>query len=219
MCTPGVEYPRTDAPSSNGFAGGLPKGHRDPMKEPPKWWEEVVKNPGKKDIVFVCQGTVARNLSDLTFSTMEALKDRENTLVVVALGLKGATFPKGTHVPSNVRVADLIPFDECLPHCAVFVTNGGYGAVQHGISNRIPLVVAGAGEDKPEVCVRAEWAGVAVNLRTDQPTKEAPREAIDEVISNSKYKKATQKLEAEMATFDPMTVVAKTIDEFAAGKS
>jgi protein-arginine kinase len=47
------------------------------MKEPPKWWEEVVKNPGKKDIVFVCQGTVARNLADLTFPTMEALKDRE----------------------------------------------------------------------------------------------------------------------------------------------
>jgi hypothetical protein len=77
MCTPGVEYTRTDAPSSNGFAGGLPKGHRDPMKEPPKWWEEVVKNPGKKDIVFVCQGNVARNLSDLTFPTMKALKDRE----------------------------------------------------------------------------------------------------------------------------------------------
>jgi hypothetical protein len=36
MCTPGVEYPRTDTPSSIGFAGGLPKGHRDPMKEPPK---------------------------------------------------------------------------------------------------------------------------------------------------------------------------------------
>jgi UDP:flavonoid glycosyltransferase YjiC (YdhE family) len=99
------------------------------------------------------------------------------------------------------------------------VINGGYGALQNGISNGIPLVVASAGEDKPEVCARAEWAGVAVNLRTGQPIKEAPREAIDEVISNSKYKKATQKLEAEMATFDPMTVVAKTIDEFAAGKS
>jgi UDP:flavonoid glycosyltransferase YjiC (YdhE family) len=219
MCTPGVEYPRKDAPSSIGFAGGSPKGHRDPMKEPPKWWDEVVKNPGEKDIVFVCRGTIARNLSDLTFPAMEALKDRENTLVLVALGLKGATFPEGIHVPANVRVADFIPFDECLPHCAVFVTNGGYGALQHGISNGIPLVVAGAGEDKPEVCARAEWAGVAVNLRTGQPTKEALRKAIDEVISNSKYKKATQKLEAEMATFDPMTVITKTIDELAAGKS
>jgi UDP:flavonoid glycosyltransferase YjiC (YdhE family) len=136
----------------------------------------------------------------------------------VALGLKGATFPKGTHVPSNVRVADFIPFDECLPHCAVFATNGGYGALQHGISNGIPLVVAGTGEDRPEVCARAEWAGVAVNLRTGQPTKEALREVIDEVISNSKYKKATQKPEAEMATLDPMTAIANTIDEFVAGK-
>jgi UDP:flavonoid glycosyltransferase YjiC (YdhE family) len=98
-------------------------------------------------------------------------------------------------------------------------TNGGYGALQYAISNGIPLVVAGAGEDKPEVCARAEWASVAVNLRTGQPTKEALRQAIDEVISNTKYKKAAQNLEAEMATFDPMTVIAKTIDELAAGKS
>lgn len=52
-----------------------------------------------------------------------------------------------------------------------------------------------------------------------QPTKEALREAIDEVITNSKYKMAAQKLEAEMATFDLMTVISNTIDELAAGKS
>jgi UDP:flavonoid glycosyltransferase YjiC (YdhE family) len=56
-------------------------------------------------------------------------------------------------------------------------------------------------------------------LRTGQPTKEALRETIDEVISNSKYKKATRKLKAEMATLDPMTVTTKTIDELVAGKS
>jgi UDP:flavonoid glycosyltransferase YjiC (YdhE family) len=99
------------------------------------------------------------------------------------------------------------------------VTNGGYGALQHGISNWIPLAVAGTDEYKLEVCARAEWVGVAVNLRTGQPTKEALRETIDEVISNSKYKKATRKLKAEMATLDPMTVTTKTIDELVAGKS
>lgn len=149
MCIPSIEYPRSDAPSTIRFSGGLPKGSRDPMTNPPSWWHEVVENNDKKDIIFVCQGTIALNYSDLIIPTMEALKDRENTLVVVALGKKGSAFPEGVQVPANVRVADFIPFDEVLPHSSVFVTNGGYGGFQHGVTNGTPLLMAGAGEDKP----------------------------------------------------------------------
>jgi hypothetical protein len=52
MCTPSAEYLRTDAPSSVRFAGGLPRGHRDPMRDPPAWWTEVINNNGK-DIIFI----------------------------------------------------------------------------------------------------------------------------------------------------------------------
>lgn len=217
MCTPSAEYPRNDAPSSVRFAGGLPKGHRDPMRDPPAWWTEVIKNNGK-DIIFVSQGTLALNYSDLVVPTMKGLETRENTLVVVALGKRGATLPVGTHIPANARVADFIPFDELLPHCAVFVTNGGYGAFQHGISNGTPLVCAGAGEDKPETSARAEWCGIGVNLRTGTPTPEAIRGAVDEIVSNPRYKMRPKELEAEMAMFDPMSVLESNIEELAAGK-
>jgi UDP:flavonoid glycosyltransferase YjiC (YdhE family) len=168
--------------------------------------------------VAVSQGSFALNFSDLVVPTMEGLKDRENTLVVVALGKKGATMPEGTPVPSNSRVADFIPFDDLLPHCAVFITNGGYGAFQHAISNGTPLVLGGSTEDKPEVAARAEWAGVGINLKTAQPTADAVRNAVDEIISNPKYKKRSLELEEEMARFDPMSIVAENIDELAAGK-
>ena len=213
-----VEYPRSDAPPSIRFAGGLPKGKRDAFANPPTWWSEVADNNGKKKIVAVSQGSIAMNFSDLVIPTMEALKDREDILVVVALGRKGAALPERTNVPANARVADFIPFDELLPHCAAFISNGGYGAFQHAISNGTPLVVGGATEDKPEVAARAEWAGVAVNLRTAQPTVEALRTAVDEVISNPKYKKRALELEEEMARFDPMSIVAENIEELAAGK-
>lgn len=215
MCTPSAEYPRSDAPPSIRFAGGLPKGKRDRV-ELPAWWKEVLENNGKK-IVAVSQGSIRQNHSETSIPTMEALKDREDILIVVALGKKGAALPDDFAVPSNARVADFIPFDDLLPHCAAFVTNGGYGAFQHSISNATPIVVGGATEDKPEVAARAEWTGMGINLKTGTPTPEAIRNAVDEILGNSKYKNRALEMEAEMSAFDPMSVVAKNIDELAAG--
>jgi hypothetical protein len=63
MCIPSVEYSRSDAPDSIRFAGGLPKGHRDPFTDQPAWWDEIVNNKTKKivavsdahDSVFLSQ--------------------------------------------------------------------------------------------------------------------------------------------------------------------
>ncbi|KAK0102189.1 hypothetical protein ONS95_001015 [Cadophora gregata] len=219
MCIPSAEYLRSDAPDSIRFGGGLPKGSRDPMKDPPSWWSEVVDNIEKKDIIFVCQGTLALNYDELIIPTIEALKDRPNTLLIVALGKKGASLSAEISVPANTRVIDFIPFDEILPHCAAFVTNGGYGGFQHAISNGTPIITAGAGEDKPEVSARAEWSGMGFNLKTPTPTHEAILNAVDEVTSNPKYKKRAKEMEAEMATFDPIEIIVNNIEELVAEKS
>ncbi|TVY35425.1 UDP-glucosyltransferase [Lachnellula subtilissima] len=215
MCSPHAEYPRSDAPSSIRFAGGLGKGKRDEA-EMPVWWQDVVNNKDKK-IVAISQGTLAVNFAELTVPTMEAFKDRDDILVIVALGKKGASLPEDVPIPANARVADFIPFDELLPHSSLFITNGGYGAFQHAISNGTPVIVAGTTEDKPEVATRAEWSGIGINLRNAAPTQEAIHNAAYEILGNPKYKKRAMELEAEMASFDPVGVVAKTIDELAAG--
>jgi UDP:flavonoid glycosyltransferase YjiC (YdhE family) len=216
MCIPSVEYPRRDAPPTLQFAGGLPKGHRDPFKNPPSWWSEVIENTSRK-IVAVSQGSVALNFNDLVIPTLNALKDRSDVLVVVALGKKGIALPEGAVVPENARVCDFIPFDDLLPHCEVFVTNGGYGAFQHAISNGTPLIVGGAGEDKPEVAARAEWAGIGVNLHTGRPTPEEVRTAVEEIFNHGKYRARSRELEEEMKNYDPIEEVRRSIDELAAG--
>jgi len=55
-------------------------------------------------------------------------------------------------------------------------------------------------------------------LRTGSATPEAILGAVDEIMSNPKYKKRAKELEAEMATFDPMSILARNIEELAAGK-
>ncbi|KAH6648016.1 putative UDP-glucuronosyltransferase 2A3 [Truncatella angustata] len=219
MCPPSMMYPRSDAPSSVRFAGGMPKLPPTTVfsSQKPAWWSEVANNPAKKDIVFVCQGTVRMDWSDIVVPTMEALKDRPNTLVVVALGKRGATLDSSILVPENARVTDYLPFDDILPFSSVFVGNGGYGGVRCSLAHGTPLVVAGDSEDKPEMCAIIEWAGVAVNLRTGNPTSEALRAGIDKVLSDLKYRGAAQGIKKETETFDPIRVIAENIDEVVAG--
>lgn len=135
MCTPSFEYPRSDAPDTIVFAGGLPPGLRDPSMKFPRWWSEVTEKKGKC-VVFVAQGTISMDPNDLIIPTLSALQHREDLIVVVALGRKGAKLE--ISIPDNARVEDFIPYDEMLEHADVFVNNAGYGAVQHGLGHGVP---------------------------------------------------------------------------------
>lgn len=215
LCSPSVEYPRSDAPSTLRFAGGYPKASQGGFKpEKPTWWNEVTTAKTKK-IVFVCQGTVSTDLQQLVYPTMTAFEDRPDVMVVVAIGQEGATVPPGVHIPSNSRVADYIPYHDILPYCDAFVTTGGYGAFQSALYNGCPLVMSATTEEKPETTARAEWAGVAVNLRTSHPSAEQLRKAVDEILHNQKYKTRALEIQTEIVEYDPVEVIIETIEDLA----
>jgi len=54
-------------------------------------------------------------------------------------------------------------------------------------------------------------------MRTNVPMVEALRAGIDEVLENKKYLKATE-LAAEMAKWDPISIITDSIDELVAEK-
>ena len=80
------------------------------------------------------------------------------------------------------------------------VTNGGYGGVHYALAHSIPLVVAGGGEDKPEVAARVAWSGTGVNLRTGRPKPEAIRHAVREVLDNPRYRTAADAAAQQIAS-------------------
>ncbi|KAF7549789.1 hypothetical protein G7046_g8236 [Stylonectria norvegica] len=219
MCTPSVEYPRSDAPSTLRYAGGYPTTAASEGTtgrwEKPSWWDQVTTSNAttKKKIVFVCQGTVAMDFNQLVIPTMTALKDRSDILVVIALGRPDVTLSSDVLVPSNCQVVDYIPYDIMLPHVDVFITTGGYGSFQRALHNGTPLVIAGTTEEKPETAARAEWAGVAVNLRTTYPSVQQLGQAVDKILMNTTYKTRALEIQAEIATHDPASIIAESIKE------
>ncbi|KAF5533079.1 n-glycosyltransferase [Fusarium phyllophilum] len=161
----------------------------------PSWWDDVKR--GDRRIIAVTQGTIARDAINLIIPTIKALSDRDDLLVVAILGQRGAFLPDDITIPSNTRVIDYLPYDALLPHASVFVMNAGYGGFLHGVTNGVPLVLAGETEDKPEIAMRGAWSGVAVNLKTGRPTPDMVRSGVERILADDSFKKRVDEIKAE----------------------
>ncbi|MFE0464255.1 nucleotide disphospho-sugar-binding domain-containing protein [Kitasatospora sp. NPDC058965] len=215
LTVPGFEYPRSDLPANVSFIGPVPIP-AGAAQQLPGWWPELLRaREAGRRVVVVTQGTVANtDVSALLAPTVRALAGREDVLLVAATAradgprLLAAALPE---VPANTRVAGFVPFDALLPHTDVLVTNGGYGGVQAALGHAVPLVVAGASEDKPEVAARVEWTGTGVNLRTDRPTVAALAAAVDQLLATPAFRERAAALAEEFARHDALGHLAELV--------
>jgi len=205
------EFPRTDLPSHLKFAGPvLPRSSSSARL--PDWWKE---RDGSKPLVLVTQGTVAnRNLDELIGPTLQGLST-EDVMVVATTGkpVEALTTP----VPSNAKVIPFLPLVEALPEVDVFVTNGGFGAVNQALSMGVPIVVGGETEDKAFVAARVAWTGAGINLETSCPAPERVRSAVCEVLNDGSYRANARKLQKNFAQYDALDRITRHIAPFLAG--
>lgn len=199
---PSFEYPRSDWPKQFRFLGFLPLAAPPPNGYPnlPGWWDKLTST-GKK-VVVVAQGTVETDPNDLIIPTIEALRERDDVLVVAIMGRKGAALPADFDLPDNALVTDYLHYDAVLPHADVWVHNGGYGAITHGIAHGVPMVVAGEGQDKPENVRRVRYSGIGVGLGTPRPGVVNLRVSLDAVLGDTTFKTRIEVLRQETEDLD-----------------
>ncbi|KAL8388734.1 hypothetical protein RB599_010062 [Gaeumannomyces hyphopodioides] len=211
MCAPSFEYERSDLAPSIRFVGALPARPVPVGLAYPGWWADL---DGKR-VVAVTQGTVATDPRDLIAPTLRGLAGRgDDVLVVALLGVRGASLPADVEVPANARVLDYFPYEALLARADVFVHNAGFGGVQASIMHGVPLVAAGVTEDKAEMSMRIQCAGVGVNLATSTPTAEQVRAAVDEVLAKPAYRQRVLAMKKENEDLDALARIEAQIVEF-----
>ena len=119
-------------------------------------------------------------------------------------------------LPTNARVEPFIPFGALLPHVDVMVTNGGYGGVQFALAHGVPLIVAGATEEKPEIAARVAWSGAGINLKTKVPTRAQLRAAVREVLDNPRYRQNARRIRDAYAHHNAPHEAAALLERLAA---
>jgi MGT family glycosyltransferase len=206
------EYPRRDLEPQIHFVGPFLPAAPEHF-EPPPWWTEL---EGDRPVVLVTQGTVSTDARGLLAPALEALAE-EDVMVVATTGAKtdraAAVFPQ--QIPANARLERFIPLPALLPHVDAVVTNGGYGGTQQALAHGIPLVVAGATEEKPETAARVAWAGAGIRIRRHPPSPAAVRKAVRTVLDDPRYRETAERIQADMAAGDAAVTSAMLLERLA----
>lgn len=196
--TPGFEYKRRDLSPKYKFVGPLlPQGSK---KAAPPWYNSKLAQ--YKKVVLVTQGTVEKDATKLLVPTLEALSNTDYLLVVTTGGSNTEKL-RSQYTAPNVIIEDYIPFADVMPHADVYITNGGMGGVQLGIQNNLPMITAGVHEGKNEICARVGYFNLGLNLKTERPSAEQIRSAVNEVTTNPVYHKNVTALRKEFARYNP----------------
>jgi UDP:flavonoid glycosyltransferase YjiC (YdhE family) len=219
---PGLEYPRTDLPSHVHYVGRLatpvaqPTGSAVPL---PPWWPEVVAaRAAGRPVVHVTQGTLDLDFDDLIRPTIAGLLDGpadQRPLLVCATGGQPTSILESRlgPLPDNVRAAPHLPYDRFLPLVDVMVTNGGWGGVLAAVEAGVPLVVAGASLDKPEVARRVAWSGAGLNLRTGMPSPRKVRDAVLHLLGDARTRDRVRELGAALTAAGGTTTAGDLLEQ------
>ncbi|KAH6639051.1 hypothetical protein C7974DRAFT_387767 [Boeremia exigua] len=206
---PEFEFPRSDIQPTVHYFGAMKTIKKLGAKGPalPSWWGDVIeaKQQGKR-IVAVSQGTVETDLSNLVLPTLEALKHRDDVLVIATTVEIEPADVKDLNVPHNARVAKFVPYDLLLPLVDVLVNNGGYGAVIQALEHGVPLVVGGEGQDKAITNAIVQWSGVGIHVGGRSPGLENIRAGIEEILVNESYAQKVREMRKNFKRYDVGTV-------------
>ncbi|HEU4976629.1 MAG TPA: nucleotide disphospho-sugar-binding domain-containing protein [Baekduia sp.] len=188
------EYPRSDLAPQVHFVGAhIPPA--PPAAQLPEWWGEMLEDD--RPVVLVTQGTIATDPSELVLPTIEALAGAPVQVIATTGGPDPADLPTP---PANARIERYVPFGALMPHVAVYVTNGGYGGLHFALSHGVPLVVAGATEEKPELVARTTWSGAGIGLRRQRVPARRVGPAVRRVLDDPRYRRRAQAIQADLAT-------------------
>ena len=204
LSVPGFEFHRDDLPAGLHLVGALPV---EPVAgwEPPAWWSEL---DGSRPVVVVTQGTLANHdLSQLVEPALAALAELDVTVVAAV----GRADPAATSIaaPANAHVAGFIPFGELLPKADLLITNGGAGGLHSALAAGLPVIVAGATEDKPANAARVAYHRLGLNLGTATPTAEAIRAATTQALTDTEIRDNVAQLAKVYAGHDPVSEIER----------
>lgn len=203
FAVPAFEHQREDLPAHVAFVG-VPPCPPDRLSAGVPPWAEDDARP----LVVVTQGTLAnRDLQRVIGPTLEAAAD----LPVRVLATTGGREPVGLTAPENGWIVPFVPFDRWFAHTSVLVSNGGYGTVQYALARGVPLIIAGAGEDKAEVATRVAVAGCGIDLGTAFPTPDAIRNALLRVLERPGYRRVARSLARQNRYTDALDSVAREV--------
>ena len=151
----------------------------------------------EKPTVYFTLGTVFNTESgDLFARVLAGLRD----LPVDVVATVGQHIDPAEFGPqrAGMRVVQYVPQAEVLPHCDLVISHGGSGSVIGALAHGLPTVLLPMGADQPHNAEQCARLGVGRELDPIAVTPADVRTAVAEVLADSSYRQAAERVRAEI---------------------
>jgi UDP:flavonoid glycosyltransferase YjiC (YdhE family) len=194
ICPPGIQHHEiTDVPNVQRLQ---PLGFdAAPDARLPDWIGGLPERP----TVYVTLGTVFNSAADVFRTVLEGVRDEPINLIVT-VGENGDPAALGPQ-PSNVRVERYIPQSQLLPHCELFISHAGSGALLGALNAGVPMLAIPQGADQFMNAERIVATGLGLRLMPSEMSPGAVRDSVKLLIGDRRYASAAR---AQRAAIDEM---------------
>ncbi|MFJ8046020.1 glycosyltransferase [Kitasatospora sp. NPDC096147] len=167
-------YPRLpQLPPAPSGPTAIHAGHCTPARRatgPDGTWQAVVDRltSGGRPLVLVAFGTFLSARHDVLRTVTEAVLSRTDASVIVAAGTRTAELSRSPVLEAaggrRVHIADAVPQQELLAHCAVMVHHGGNNSFTECLAVGVPALVLPFSSDQFAIAHDLERAGLGAVL-------------------------------------------------------
>ena len=170
---------------------------QDPV---PQWLEEYKRDKRKK--ILISKGTTGEydqtNLFENTFN------DGKYAI---------AFYSVGDRKINDFYGCNKFDIDHVLPFCDLLISHAGTGSNYLAIKHKVPMLVFYDHFEQQINAVELERKGVALRLRKNQRSRENILNAVEELLSNSKYKQNISALSERISRYDSLKLAVEYISE------
>ncbi len=118
-------------------------------------------------------------------------------------------------VPANARLVDWVSYTQVMPRSAIVVCHGGHGTMARALAGGATVVTVPASGDMGENGVRAQWAGVGLNLPARFLSPATLRWAVQSVLERPHLAARARELGAWADQNDGAVNAAALVERFA----
>jgi UDP:flavonoid glycosyltransferase YjiC (YdhE family) len=118
-------------------------------------------------------------------------------------------------VPANAKLVDWVSYNQVMPPSDIVVCHGGHGTMVRALATGAAVVTVPASGDMGENGVRAQWAGVGLNLPARFLSPATLRWAVQSVIEHPEFTARARDLSAWAAKNDGAANAAGLLERFA----
>jgi MGT family glycosyltransferase len=206
--TPGFDQNRRDLPPSVHYVGPC-LWDKDPDQPPPKWIGSVPRDLPR---VIVTEGIIYPEKPLLLQMTARGLANLPLNVVLVAGQGRGLESLKLGPLAPNIRLESWTPLSDVLAIADVLVAGGDSETAMAAIERELPMVLAPAILEQPEISWLVSAAGAGLRIPPGKCSSDRLAAAVARVLEEPQFRENAARIRDDFTKYSGAGLAARLLE-------